>query len=401
MKSRSLRFLVAALLPTVAAFWLASTTVPLSYAAQSHQSYARSTDVFTRQDYAPTNDQQDTPVTRDAIAPYRLPEITTIYFSQTQHHVSNRSGFLDFWRANGQKYVLGYPITEEIVENGRVVQYFEKARLEHHPDMAGTEWEVQVGHLGKMIPTEVDMTPVADLHMEGVVYFGETSHTLRGEFLQYWEKRGGVQIFGFPISEEVVENGRTVQYFERARLEYHPEDMDPFYRAYEYYGRNLNTLHEVIVSDLGRQYTEMHGINTAPVKQLAGSPEWTPALWARHIEVNLTEQWLTAYEDDLIVYRAPVTTGRPGFYTPVGTYSVYDKLPIQTMRGSMFGETWNVPNIPWVMYVNGSVAMHGTYWHNLFGSGALMSHGCINLPMDDAQWIYEWNDIGTTVNIHY
>jgi lipoprotein-anchoring transpeptidase ErfK/SrfK len=53
------------------------------------------------------------------------------------------------------------------------------------------------------------------------------------------------------------------------------------------------------------------------------------------------------------------------------------------------------------MYVVGGVALHGTYWHNAFGTGARMSHGCINLTIEDAQWLYEWADIGTTVTIHY
>lgn len=71
------------------------------------------------------------------------------------------------------------------------------------------------------------------------------------------------------------------------------------------------------------------------------------------------------------------------------------------MTGTAGGESWYVPNVPWVMYVSGGVALHGTYWHNLFGSGARISHGCINLPIDDAQWLYQWASIGTAVHIHY
>lgn len=348
----------------------------------------------------PQAPQQLAAAGHQAIAPYTLPEVHVVYFPETGHHLSNRAGFLDFWRANGRQYLFGLPISEEIIEDGRLVQYFEHVRFEHHPEKAGTEWEVQIGLIGKERYGNWQQTAVADPG-DGTLYFAETGHTLRGEFRQYWERRGGVRIFGLPISEEIVENGQTVQYFERVRLEHNPGDMDPFYRAHEYYGRNLNTLYEVKVGDMGQELAASRHIDTRPVKQLKGAPEWSPALWTRQIEVNLTTQWLTAYEDDLVVYRAPVTTGRPGFYTPAGEFAVYDKLPIQTMVGSVPGESWNVPNIPWVMYVHGGVAMHGTYWHTLFGSGALMSHGCINLSMDDAQWLYEWNDIGTKVWIHY
>ncbi|NTW01741.1 MAG: L,D-transpeptidase, partial [Oscillochloris sp.] len=49
----------------------------------------------------------------------------------------------------------------------------------------------------------------------------------------------------------------------------------------------------------------------------------------------------------------------------------------------------------------GGVAFHGTYWHNAHGTGVRMSHGCVNLRIDDAEWLYEWADIGTIVSIHY
>jgi lipoprotein-anchoring transpeptidase ErfK/SrfK len=154
-----------------------------------------------------------------------------------------------------------------------------------------------------------------------------------------------------------------------------------------------------VVSDLGRQVARLRGIKTAPVAPLVGAREWSPALWNRRIEVSLSEQWLTAYEDDLVVYRAPVATGRDGFNTPTGSFAIYDKLPVQTMTGSASGESWFVPDVPWVQYVVGGVALHGTYWHNQFGTGYRLSHGCINLSMDDAEWLYGWADIGTPVEV--
>jgi lipoprotein-anchoring transpeptidase ErfK/SrfK len=137
------------------------------------------------------------------------------------------------------------------------------------------------------------------------------------------------------------------------------------------------------------------------VAQQKQAPAWSPALWPRGIEVNVSTQQLVAYEGDMVVYRAPVATGRNGFNTPTGNFAVYAKLPIQTMRGNAGGETWNVPNVPSVMYINGGVALHGTYWHAAFGTGARLSHGCINLGMDDAQWLYEWADVGTPVRVFY
>ena len=60
-----------------------------------------------------------------------------------------------------------------------------------------------------------------------------------------------------------------------------------------------------------------------------------------------------------------------------------------------------VPNVPNVMYINGGVALHGTYWHNRFGTGARLSHGCVNLPLRAAGWLYDWAPMGTTVRVTY
>ena len=67
----------------------------------------------------------------------------------------------------------------------------------------------------------------------GLRYFPETGHSLRGAFLSYWEAQGGLPIFGFPTSEELSEAGGdgqayTVQYFERHRFEFHPENAPPY-----------------------------------------------------------------------------------------------------------------------------------------------------------------------------
>jgi hypothetical protein len=338
------------------------------------------------------------------VDPNQLPTALTVYFPQTGHHLSNRSGFLDFWRAHGQVHIFGYPITEEFIEHGRIVQYFERARFELNAAALGTPAAVQLGLIGRELVAddhEGPFAPQAD-PVNGQGYFSETGHTLHGEFLDFWQRRGGLAIFGFPISSQFDENGQIVQYFERAHFTYNPADMPGFYRSQEQYnGLNLRTLYEVVLGDVGRQLALARGINTAPIAQLPGTAEWTPALWPRHIDVNLSTQWLTAYEGDLVVFKAPIATGRDGFNTPTGEYAIYTRLPMQTMIGNAGGESWNVPNVPWVQYVVGGVALHGTYWHNAFGSGARMSHGCINLSMDDAQWLYKWADIGTTVSIHY
>ena len=339
-------------------------------------------------------------------SPTELPFVQTVFVAQTNHHLSDRSGFLSFWRRHGGVLIFGYPLSEEIVEDGRIVQYFERVRFEYHPERLGEEDQVQLSLLGRELTADrafPEGTPDG-----GERYFPEIKHTLSGRFLKFWLKRGGLPIFGYPISEPMEEvspsdgQPRITQYFERARFEYHPEDMDSFYRAEEQaLGLQLATLHEIELADLGRQAAQRKGYAFVSIPQLPGAPNWSPSIWPRRIDVDLSAQQLVAYEGDTPVYRAPVATGRDGFNTPAGSFAIYSKYPMETMLGSVGDESWYVPDIPWVQYVVGGVALHGTYWHDQWGTGFRLSHGCINLNIDDAQWLYEWADIGTQVDIHY
>lgn len=116
------------------------------------------------------------------------------------------------------------------------------------------------------------------------------------------------------------------------------------------------------------------------------------------IVISISHQMLWAYKGDQVVLSSSVSTGRAGFDTPVGSFAVLTKLPSQTMEGVIGGEYYNVPDVPWVLYfTNSGHALHGTYWHSNFGTP--MSHGCVNLPLDVAAWLYDWAPLGTRVLI--
>lgn len=115
---------------------------------------------------------------------------------------------------------------------------------------------------------------------------------------------------------------------------------------------------------------------------------------SRWIDIDLSEQRLTAYQGDTAVFSALVSTGIAGWRTPVGEYAVRTKVRAQTMSGPGY----NLPNVQYVMYFAGENAIHGTYWHKNFGHP--MSHGCVNLPTADAGWLYKWASIGTPVVTH-
>jgi subtilisin family serine protease len=151
-----------------------------------------------------------------------------VYFPEVGHTL--KGPFLRFWRENGGLAIFGYPLSEEFQEvsptDGKTytVQYFERNRFEHHPEFAGSRNEVLMGLLGIEMTRGRTFLPGAPFQSTPTnVYFRETQHSLSGPFLKYWQEHGGLPIFGYPISEELVENGYLVQYFERNRFEHHPE----------------------------------------------------------------------------------------------------------------------------------------------------------------------------------
>jgi hypothetical protein len=142
--------------------------------------------------------------------------------------------FVRFFDANGGVPLLGYPLTNPETEGGFEVQYLERARIEYHPENAGTQYEVQLGLLGSIqtagrqfAPASSDMASSTPTRL----YFPETQHTVSGTFLDYWKAKGGLALFGYPISEPVTENGLTVQYFQRNRFEEHPEQVGTQYEV--------------------------------------------------------------------------------------------------------------------------------------------------------------------------
>ena len=148
--------------------------------------------------------------------------------------------FLEYWNANGGLRQQGLPLTDPFPErsaiDGKVylVQYFERARFEEHPENRGTSFEVLLGLLGLEQFGAKYPGGAPSLGTGGGRCFPETGQCVRGEFQDYWERNGGLRQQGLPISPEFLERNPTngqeyrVQYFERARFEYHPENRAPF-----------------------------------------------------------------------------------------------------------------------------------------------------------------------------
>ncbi|WP_054533132.1 hypothetical protein [Herpetosiphon geysericola] len=180
------------------------------------------------------------------------------YYPETGHYLGG--GFRDYWAANGGLQIFGYPITEEYRDaRGKTIQWFERARFE-----IASNGSIELGLLGReatvnRVFPQIPPQPNDANHR----YFPETSHMVMWGFKTIWETKGGLGVFGYPISEEMDEilasdnKWHTVQYFERARFEFWPE-----YPAGQ----------RVVVSDLGRRLAPRE--LTAPLPP--GSPPGSP-----------------------------------------------------------------------------------------------------------------------------
>jgi hypothetical protein len=170
------------------------------------------------------------------------------YFPETGHNIG--MAIKRFYDTHGGLDIFGLPLTEVFAEDGLMVQYFERARFELHPELP-REFYVSLTLLGTHFTTGrpepafqwLPAHPGGDRH-----FFPESGHTLGGAFGSFWQGRGGLAAFGFPVSEEFIEfnpvDGQSylVQYFQRARFEYHPE--------------HVGTPYEVMLGQLGRQFLE-------------------------------------------------------------------------------------------------------------------------------------------------
>jgi hypothetical protein len=311
----------------------------------------------------------------------------TVYIPETGQTIDRL--FLEQWRTGGSTFTYGYPISPEIEEeDGKIVQYFEYARFEYLPD--GDEFGnlVVLGNIGTefgapVLPRRLDYrasSAAADsariarawlpVSAEDAAakaagepsywYVPETGHGTWGGFRAYWEATGGASYLGNPVSEEYVLHGTNYQMFERGLLQW---------RAGE----------EVSPVPIGQFLAKRYGIPTEPQPQ-GDIPVYDEALFVPPRAV-------------------PSLAAAPEkFATPTGLYYVNTKIDSQTMEGVLGGEYYNVPDVPYVMYfTDRGHAIHGAYWHNNFGS--VMSHGCINLPLDVAAWMYSWAPMGMAVLI--
>ena len=160
---------------------------------------------------------------------------------------------------------------------------------------------------------------------------------------------------------------------------------------------------------LHRRYERLNVYATVEVDghnwYLIGPHEWVYHTWVaiakptprpegvggRWVAVDLYEQTLVAYEEDRMVYATLVSSGLPDWSTNEGLFHIWARLQNDYMTGAEgASDFYYLENVPYVMYFDGDISLHGTYWHD--GFGYRHSHGCVNLSITDAKWLFDWTN---------
>ncbi len=118
----------------------------------------------------------------------------------------------------------------------------------------------------------------------------------------------------------------------------------------------------------------------------------------RWIDADLEKQTLAVYDNYQLVFATMVATGQEPFWTRPGLFQIQQKKETETMRNSDPSDFYYLDNVPWTMYFDGARALHGAYWRTHFGFP--QSHGCVNLSVGDAHWLFNWAVVGDWVYVH-
>jgi len=310
----------------------------------------------------------------------------------------------------GALQTVGYPISRRFSYEGFVTQAFQKLILQWRPE-AGHAWAINVfdelnkaGLDGQLFSYR--QTPYHWSQSDGSQNL-EAAAAIRQSWLdanpairaRYFSVADPVTTFGLPTSQvEDMGNHYAIR-TQRAVFQQWKEAV-PWAAAGEVTLANGGDIAKEFAWFVGDYLTPEDPANYPVYSPPAppGNPTINEAKW---IDVDISEQRIRAYAGNQVVYTALVSTGREPNPTVIGQYRIWIKLRYDDMEGGSKekGDYYYLEDVPYVMYFYQGYGIHGTYWHNNFGTP--MSHGCVNLTIADAAWFYNWAEVGTLVNTHY
>lgn len=197
------------------------------------------------------------------------------YFPQTGHFV--RDEFLAYFNAYGGERIFGYPITEDFYDRydaGCRTQYFQKARMDLVPGVFGPP-RIRLAPLSEYLGRREPPIIANDIPQSNDPlrrYYPQTGHTLGYAFKTFFDFNGGLEVFGYPITELIVENGRIVQYFQKAKMEWHPERPNEE-RV------QLGNLGEIYFRSAGLNPTLLSRVPSGAIQSPWGTPQPSATIW--------------------------------------------------------------------------------------------------------------------------
>lgn len=241
------------------------------------------------------------------------------------------------------------------------------------------------------------------------VYKTNNDKTILGDFLAYpHHYKGGVQVTAGDIDKDGVDEIYTAPNWDGA----------PQVRVFEGHGaivENSQIVYEqdfkggvkiaagALTNRLSKKKRKAGQVRAARLVTLPNKRqiEGRSDLF-KYIDVNLSEQHLRAYRNGKKEVDFLVSTGIDRYPTPEGEFHIQAKIPSMTMEheyGPGHPDNYRLENVPHVMPIYGDITIHGAYWHSNWGH--VMSHGCINEPLDKAAELYNWSNVGDEVLVHY
>lgn len=203
------------------------------------------------------------------------------FFPETYHTVEGVF-FQYYYSVPNPQLVFGYPITEAFSPGAdqRRVQYFERARFELNPDNP-EELRVTLTNLGEFFHTRTAEFPTQG-NIPGCTYFIESGKYACYAFLEFFNANGGVVQFGYPISNFEIRDDRIVQYFQRARFEWHPE---------------LPVGQKVQLTDLGRRYFDLMDEDSDLLRPYQGNGNSRPRQLVQKLQARALLRYATTHQD--------------------------------------------------------------------------------------------------------
>jgi hypothetical protein len=258
----------------------------------------------------------------------------------------------NFWKVVGEEPNVfdapGGNVTRQIAPGFNFVRVIDTS-VDNWVQLASGEW---------MLESDLEFRRAS--HFKGVRVFNGLEN-------QFAWVLGNLFTAGYPGGRQDTENGRLLLRYDRVNI---------FAEAYDEEGWRWY----MVGPD---QWIEQRMVAKAFRIE---RPEGASGRW---VAVDLYEQTLVAYEDDTPVYATLIATGLPGTDTREGLFTVWAALDRDRMSGFAGAPTaYDLQSVPWVMYFDQDISLHGTYWHD--GFGYRRSRGCVNLSISDARFVYQW-----------